>query len=109
MASHSVSSWSIASAVFLTLAMLSAAGSGYFASQHATGPADGAVITLLVVTGAAVAWLCGLLGAIVGVLGVRKSRGHARLAATVLALNVLILLLPLLWCLLLVLTQGRAY
>jgi hypothetical protein len=109
MASQAFSRWSMASLVFLTLAILSAAGAGYFASRSATGPADGAIVALLVVTGAVVTWLCALLGAICGIVGVRKARAHPRLATTALALNALICMLPLLWWLLLVLSKGSAY
>jgi len=106
MASQSVSRWSIASVVFVTLAILSAAGTGYFASLSATGPADGAIIALLIVIGAVVTWLCALLGAICGAVGLRKPGGHPRLAAAALALNALICMLPLLWWLLLILSKG---
>jgi hypothetical protein len=108
MASRSFSRWSVASVVFLTLAILSAAGAGYFASRRATGPADGAIIALLVVTGAVVTWLCALLGAVCGAVAVRKTGGHPGLAATALALNALIGIVPLLWWLLLVLSKGSS-
>jgi hypothetical protein len=109
MASQSFSRWSTASVVFLALAILSAAGTGYFASLSATGPADGAIVALLVVTGAAVTWLCALLGTMCGMVGARKTAGHPKLAVTALMLNALICLLPLFWWLLLVLSKGSSY
>jgi hypothetical protein len=109
MASQSFSPWSVASVVFLALAILSAAGTGYFAGLRATGPADGAIVALLVVTGVVVTWLCALVGAMCGMVGVRKTAGHPRLAVAALALNALICLLPLFWWLLLVLSKGSSY
>ena len=109
MASRSPSAWSVASVVFLALAILAAAAAGYFASRSATGPADGAIVALLVVTGAATSWLCSLLGTISGVAGVRRARGHPWLGVTALALNALICMLPLLWWVLYALTKGKSY
>jgi spore maturation protein SpmB len=102
MASSS-SLWSVAPVVFLASAILSAAATACFTSLRATGPADGAVVVLLVASGAIATWLCALLGAICGAVGMRKTRGHRGLAATVLVLNALICMAPLFWCLLLVL------
>jgi hypothetical protein len=109
MASPSFSRWSVASVVFLALAILSAAGTAYFATLSVTGPADGAVVAFLVGTGAAITWLCALLGALCGTVGVRRTGGYPRLAGTALALNTLICMLPLLWWLLLVLSKGGSY
>src|SRR5437763_802675 len=109
MPSQSLSPWSVASVVFLVLAILAAAVAGYFARRSVTGPADGAIVALLVVTGAATTWLCSLLGTISGVIGVRRARGHPRLGVTALALNALICTLPLLWWLLYALTKGSSY
>ncbi len=109
MASQTPSAWSVTSVVFLALAILSAATAGYYASRSATGPADGTVIALMVVTGSAATWFCSLLGTIFGVVGVRRARGRPWLGVTALALNALICMLPLLWWLLYALTKGRSY
>jgi hypothetical protein len=97
--SQTTSPWSIVSFVLLAVAFLGVLYAIYFLSLPVTAPADAAVKLFAGALGAVVAWLCSLAGTICAVVAVRRPRGRRKLAVTVLVLNGLICLLPVLWLL----------
>ena len=91
---RSLSTWSIVSVVLLAPTIIFAFLPFYFVRNTSTaGPAEGAGLTVLVVSSCIVSFLCVLMGFATGWVGARRSRRAMVLAWSGMALHGAILLL----------------